>query len=109
MFRRFTLPNFLTVLVVIAILSLLTSSSLGQALGTAGTLSGIVTDPNNAVVPDATVTIENSITGFKRTVNTASDGTFKLNGVPPNTYSLTITATGFSPVKQTLSVRTSVP
>jgi len=31
----------------------------------AGTVSGTVTDPNGAVVPNANVTIANSITGYK--------------------------------------------
>ena len=109
MISRFTLPSSLRPFILIAIVSLLTCSALGQSLGTAGTVSGIVTDPNNAVVPSATVTIENAITGYKRTVNTEIDGSFKFIGVPPNTYSLTATASGFSGAKQTLNVRSSVP
>jgi hypothetical protein len=109
MIHRFTLRSFFIPLGLIALLSVLTCSALGQALGTAGTVNGVVTDPDNAVVPNATVTIENAVTGFKRIVNTESDGSFKFNGVPPNTYSLTTTAGGFSPAKQTLNVRTSVP
>jgi len=65
--------------------------------------------PNNAVVPNATVTIENAVTGYQRTVNAGTDGAFKFTNVPPNTYALTVSATGFSPTKQALSVRTSVP
>lgn len=109
MISRFTLPGSLRPFLLIAIVSLLTSSALGQSLGTAGTVSGTVTDPNNAVVPSATVTIENAVTGYKRTANTESDGSFKFIGVPPNTYSLTATASGFSGARQTLNVRSSVP
>ncbi|HEV7397670.1 MAG TPA: TonB-dependent receptor [Pyrinomonadaceae bacterium] len=98
--RSFLLPLFFLALVCPAP---------GQALGTAGTVSGVVTDPNNAVVPNASVTIENSVTGYKRTTNTETDGSFKFNGVPPNTYSLTVNAAGFTAAKQTLNVRTSVP
>jgi len=103
---RKLVPRGLQVPLLLLVLSI---SAFGQALGTAGTVSGIVTDPDNAVVPNANVTIENAVTGFKRTLNTESDGSFKFNGVPPNTYSLTASATGFALSKQTLSVRSSVP
>lgn len=109
MIRNSRLRGFQRPLLLITILSILSCSALGQALGTAGTVTGIVTDPDNAVVPNATVTIENAVTGYKRTANTERDGSFKFNGVPPNTYSLITSAAGFSPAKQSLNVRTSVP
>src|ERR1700730_3727615 len=107
MIQKFTLP-IVQSLALITLVLVLSFSALAQSL-TAGTVTGTVTDPNNAVVPNAAVTIENAVTGFKRTVNTESDGTFKFIGVPPNTYSLTVTAAGFIAAKQTLNVRTSVP
>src|SRR2546421_11069207 len=79
-----------------------------QALN-AGTVTGVVTDPNNAVVPNATVTIANSITGYTRTVNTDADGAFRFNDVPPNNYQLKASAPGFTSEQQALTVRTSVP
>jgi hypothetical protein len=80
-----------------------------QSLGSAGTVTGVVTDPNGAVVPGASVKIENPLTGYNRTVKTDADGAFKIGDVPPNVYQLTVAATGFSPSQQELSVRTSVP
>src|SRR5262249_44485766 len=82
---------------------------LAQSLGSAATVTGTVTDPNNALVPGALVTIENPVTGFKRTVTTGADGAFKFNNVPPNTYSLSASANGFATAKQVLEVRTAVP
>ncbi len=79
-----------------------------QALN-AGSVSGVVLDPNGAVVPNAQVTISNPITGYKRTANTDTEGSFRFADVPPNNYQLTASATGFSPNTQTLTVRTSVP
>src|SRR5712671_747530 len=79
-----------------------------QALN-AGTVTGVVADPNNAVVPNATVTIANSITGYTRTVNTNADGAFRFNDVPPNNYQLKASAPGFTSEQQSLTVRTSVP
>ena len=80
-----------------------------QSLGSAGTVTGVVIDPTNAAVPNANVTIENTITGYKRTSTTDSDGTFRFIDVPPNSYELTISANGFNTINQALSVRTSVP
>lgn len=108
MIRRATLPNVFRPLFLLTITLSLAYATLGQSL-TAGTVSGTVTDPNNAVVPNATVTIENAITGYTQTVNTGSDGAFRFNNVPFNNYVLTVSANGFSPAKQTLNVRTSVP
>ncbi len=79
-----------------------------QALS-AGTVTGAVTDPNNAVVPNAQVTISNPITGYKRTVSTDADGTFRFNDVPPNNYQVAVSATGFQPSTESVVVRTSVP
>jgi Carboxypeptidase regulatory-like domain len=80
----------------------------GQAL-TAGTVTGVVVDPDGAVVPNALVTISNPITGYRRTANTDASGTFQFADVPPNNYQLSVTANGFSTATDTLTVRTSVP
>jgi Carboxypeptidase regulatory-like domain len=80
----------------------------GQAL-TAGTVTGVVVDPNGAVVPNAAVTISNPITGYKRTANTDTAGTFQFADVPPNNYQLSVAAAGFSTATENLNVRTAVP
>src|SRR5881394_2899262 len=82
--------------------------AVAQALA-AGTINGSVVDPNGAVVPNATVTIANAITGYQRTATTDADGNFRFTDVPPNNYQLTVSATGFSANTQTLTVRTAVP
>jgi hypothetical protein len=80
-----------------------------QSLGSAGTVSGVVTDPNGAVVPNATVTISNPVTGYTRTVNADADGSFRFGDVPPNNYHITVSAAGFDAAHQDLTVRQSVP
>ena len=96
------------VLVCVLTFSFAAPVSNAQAL-TAGTVSGAVVDPNGAVVPNATVNIANSITGYKRTAMTDADGNFRFADVPPNNYQLTVSASGFSAANQTLIVRTAVP
>jgi hypothetical protein len=95
-------------LIVCAAISAASISVWAQSLN-AGTVTGVVTDPNNAVVPNATVTITNSVTGYKRTANTNSDGAFRFDNVPPNNYEINASADGFAATTQSLAVRTAVP
>ena len=83
-------------------------TSFGQSLS-AGTVTGTVVDPNQAVVASASVTIENAVTGYKRSATTGTDGTFRFDNVPFNNYAYTVSASGFNDVRGNLSVRTSVP
>jgi hypothetical protein len=82
--------------------------ALGQSLG-AGTIEGTVTDATGAVVPGASVAIENRVTGYKRTTSTDANGTFRFDNIPPNNYALAVSAQGFGAVQQTVDVRSSVP
>src|ERR1043166_5929302 len=75
----------------------------------AGTVTGTVLDPNKAVVANATVTIENAVTGYKQSANTGADGTFRFDNVPFNNYVYTASASGFGDVRGTVNIRSSVP
>ena len=60
-----------------------------------GTLTGIVTDPSGAVVPQAKVSLKNEGSGdLRRTVSNA-DGFFTFAAVPAGTYEVSIEAAGF--------------
>jgi len=98
----------LGLVVLIVLISISVAPVLAQALG-AGTVAGTVVDPNNAVVPNANVTIANPVTGYTRSAVTSQDGTFRFDNVPPNSYQISISASGFSPAAQNVNVRTSVP
>jgi len=80
-----------------------------QALGTAGTVSGTVTDPNGAVVVGANLTIKNAVTGFERTAATDTEGNYTFQNVPPNNYQITVSASGFADTAQNIVIRASVP
>src|SRR2546423_7538464 len=99
----------LRLVLLLAVAVVASAPALAQALGSAGTVTGVVTDPNGAVVPNATVTIANPITGYTRTTNTDADGGFRFNDVPPNNYHVTVSAAGFDAAHQDLTVRQSVP
>lgn len=77
--------------------------------GSAGTVEGTVTDPSGAVVPGASVAIQNRVAGFERRTTTDAAGAFHFTGIPFNPYHLNATADGFQPAQQDASVRSTVP
>src|SRR6202451_2508893 len=79
-----------------------------QAQTPAGTIAGTVTDASGAVIPGATVTIENPVSGLSRTAKTDASGQYRLTNLPFNPYHLTAHADGFSPFSAGVQVRPSV-
>jgi hypothetical protein len=70
-----------------------TAAGLGQVF--TATLTGIVTDPQGAVVANAALELRDTNTNAVRHVVTASDGRYTFSQLAPGTYELTATATGF--------------
>jgi Carboxypeptidase regulatory-like domain len=66
-----------------------------SAQQTGATVHGLVADPENAVIPGATVTFTPA-TGKPLITQSQSDGTYVLHNVPPGTYSVTVTMQGFA-------------
>lgn len=63
---------------------------------TAGTIAGTVTDESGAVVPNATVTITNTLTGVvARTVRTNTSGVYDAEALPVGTYQVVVETGGF--------------
>ena len=80
-------------LFIVFIVLLLLAPVYGQKI--TGTISGSVTDPQGAVVPNATVTITNSETGLLRTATTNSSGDYSAPDLPPGTYRVTVKTANF--------------
>src|SRR5690242_3923241 len=76
------------------LLALWVPSLLAQSGGT-GALTGVVTDPTGAVVPNVTVTLTNNATGLNRTIQTGADGSYRFSLIPPGTYKVRFAAAGF--------------
>lgn len=66
-----------------------------------GSVAGTVTDQTGAVVPGAAITIINDNTAFTRNTTSASAGDYHITDLPAGTYTLSVTAQGFKPVKHT--------
>ena len=55
-----------------------------------GEISGTVTDPNGAVVPNATVTVTGVTVGLSRTATTNAQGFYAFRQLPPGSYNLSV-------------------
>ncbi len=99
----------LGILVVALCLFVAGPVTLAQNAGNSTSVSGSVADPSGALIPGATVTIHNPVSGFERTVGTDASGNFSIANVPFNPYHLSVTATGFAAYAQDIDVRSSVP
>jgi hypothetical protein len=64
----------------------------------AGSIQGLIIDPQHAAVPGVTVTIEERGTGIERTTSTNSDGLYSFPSVAIGTYTVTAEARGFKKV-----------
>ena len=60
-----------------------------------GTVTGVVTDPSGAVIPGAKVTLTDVSKGYNFKATSDATGRYILRNIPPSTYSLSVTATGF--------------
>src|SRR5579883_392726 len=69
---------------------------LGQQTMTYGNVTGTVTDPSGAAVPDATVTLIDLATHTELSTQTNSDGLYVFHNVNVGTYDLTVTKNGFA-------------
>jgi hypothetical protein len=73
-------------LTVVAVLCL-ASGTFGQTVQ--GVITGTITDPSGASVPNATVTITNAGTGLSQTATTGTDGSYRFLWFLPAITSLT--------------------
>ena len=63
-------------------------------------ISGTVTDPTGAVVPNARVMVRNDSTGQTRSVNSNSVGAYTVTNLPSGTYTVTVESQGFQTAVQ---------
>ena len=76
-------------------------SAFGQTA--TGSIVGTVTDSSGAAVANASVTVTNTGTSSKRDVVTNAEGNFTAPLLPPGSYSVGVTASGFKAFEQTVS------
>jgi hypothetical protein len=67
-----------------------------QSQATTGTIEGIVTDTTGAVLPGATVRLDQPAIGFSRDLVTDGQGRYRGLALPLGTYTITVELPGFS-------------
>ena len=95
-----------TPLHALSLFALVLAPRLVEAQGSTATLSGIVRDQQNLIVPGATVTVAGTESSFSRNAITGADGDFDFPGLQPGEYLMTVELTGFE--RQQLQIRLEV-
>src|SRR5215831_12400378 len=91
--RSYVVPFTLVVTLAIICFLLMPAASFGQSL-TSGDISGTITDPSGAAVPNATVTIKNEGTGGTLSTTTNDTGAYRFHLLNPGTYTVSASAQG---------------
>src|SRR5947209_5511127 len=97
-----SLPWLRSALVRAAVLFTLCLPGLLRAqVSTTGKITGMVSDSSGAVVPNAAVEVTSPAMMAARSARTHSDGSYLFDLLPPGTYQVKVTATGFNTLERT--------
>lgn len=88
------LRNSLFVILVLWLTAIFSLPSAAQSI-IAGDVTGIVTDPTGATVPNAMVTLTNLGTNISQKTTTNNDGAYRFAFIASGTYQVTVSASGF--------------
>jgi len=83
------------ILALVAVVALLLSGVLLAQSLTQGAVSGTVTDPTNAVLPNVTVKLTSLDKGYTRETTTNAQGVFQFSLADPGPYKVEVVAAGF--------------
>jgi len=91
-------------IVIAALFATLTLSQLWAQTTTTGELSGAVTDPSGAVVPNADVTLKSLDTGSVANGKSNGDGLYRFAYLQPGNYTVSVSASGFQTTEKRIVV-----
>ncbi len=87
---------------LVVLMAGLVSFAIGQER--TGNIEGSVSDPNNALLPGAEVSVTGLDIGFSRNLRTNESGAFTLLQVPPGRYRVTVSSSGFKSATSEITV-----
>lgn len=88
---------------LLVVLASVTPNVCAQTI-TSGDITGTITDPTGAVLPNVTVTLRNPATGTSQTTTTTGQGTYRFALLPPGRYNVSVTAPGFQETQRYVDV-----
>jgi hypothetical protein len=94
---------FAAMFALLAVLSI-GSTRLAAQTSTTGEITGVVSDQTGAVVPDAKITLKDNAKGNSQDATTNREGLYHFYLLTPSSYTVTVSATGFSSVSRTADV-----
>jgi len=94
---------FVFVFAILVALSLGSTRLAAQTQST-GDVAGVVTDPSNSVVPDARVNLKDNAKGNSQDTKSNRDGSYRFYLLPPGTYTVTVSASGFQNTARVVEV-----
>ena len=110
--RRAALAPALSLLPIFSVTALLSFAPRAFAQADQGAISGTVTDSSGAAVPNATVTLTDTATGFAVTKTTDGSGNYTASPLKLGSYTVTAVAAGFQTATQkdvVVNVSTTTP
>jgi hypothetical protein len=96
-FRQYV-PRLLCLGILIAFV-FATGVSFAQSI-ISGDISGVVTDPSGAAIPNVSVTLNSKSTGETRTATTSATGSYRFALLRPGEYEVSVRQSGFAPATQ---------
>ena len=89
------------------VLMFLLATVVSAQVAITGKITGVVVDSSGATVANATVTVKSTALMYPRTIKTGADGAYLFDLLPPGSYEVTFTATGFQTSTETGVVLTA--
>jgi hypothetical protein len=100
--------KMLLLVLLILTIATLTPAVWSQSTVSTGSIQGTVTDPNGAVIPNASIVITNQATKQSVKLTSSSTGTFSSGALQPGQYEVRVTADKFQTQVMTLTVQVGV-
>ncbi len=101
--QRWSGTSSFAVRVLVLVFAMMATSQLWAQTSTTGAITGVVTDPAGAVLPNASVSLKNIDTGGSAATTTNSQGVYDFPLLQPGHYSVSVNASGFQDLTKTVT------